>query len=117
MWTSSPPAMPGPGAWAAPMASPRIRWSLFLRTAWSTRPLIGLSRWQARTRTWLTKTGHFDREPVGALLQQGSLDFRQAEKRFIVKEWALALGFLQTSAKAHDQVQLFPGALKRSSPA
>ena len=28
----------------------------------------------------------------------------------------LALGFLQTSAKAHDQVQLFPGALKRSSP-
>jgi hypothetical protein len=29
---------------------------------------------------------------------------------------ALALGFLESSAKAHGQVQLFPGALKRSSP-
>jgi hypothetical protein len=28
----------------------------------------------------------------------------------------LALGFLETSAKAQDQVQLFPGALKHSSP-
>jgi hypothetical protein len=55
--------------------------------------------------------------PVGApCFSRGELDFSPAEKRSIFRERALALGFLQTSAKAHDQVQLFPGALKRSSP-
>jgi hypothetical protein len=54
---------------------------------------------------------------VGApCFSRGELDFSPAEKSSIFKEWALALGFLETSAKAHDQVQLSPGALKRSSP-
>jgi hypothetical protein len=47
---------------------------------------------------------------------RGELDFSPSGEASDLKEWALALGCFNASAKAHDQNRTLPGALKRSFP-
>jgi hypothetical protein len=49
------------------------------------------------------------------LLQQGELDFSPAEKRSRLK-WALAAGFSEASAKAHDQSRSFFPRINAGAP-